>query len=110
MGAGEQTITVIQQRRSVVIAVAQIVYAEVFNRTVTLHLTDEKIECYGKLSELERKLPSVFFRCHRSYLVNLRYVRRFTGNELVLRGGERIPVARNRRKSLKDAVESRFHR
>ena len=43
-------------------------------------------------------------RCHRSYLVNLKWVSRFTRTELLLDTGKRIPVSRR----LADEVRKSF--
>nr|WP_235180972.1 LytTR family DNA-binding domain-containing protein [Nesterenkonia sp. AN1] len=41
----------------------------------SLKLTDDRVLVSFSLNELERRLQGHFFRVHRSYLVNLRYVR-----------------------------------
>jgi hypothetical protein len=51
--------------------------------------------------------PEVF-RCHRSYLVNLRHVASIEGNSQGYRlglGGHQVPVARNLAKALKERME-----
>ncbi|GAA0587190.1 PAS domain-containing transcriptional regulator [Caenispirillum bisanense] len=67
--------------------------------------------CALPLADLERRLdPAVFFRPHRSYLVNLRHVggfrRRDTGAELVMARpeGHAVPVSRSRVAALKDVL------
>ena len=35
-----------------------------------------------------------FVRCHRSYLVNLAYISRLSKTEVILDGGERLPLSR----------------
>lgn len=50
-----------------------------------------------KLSDIETKLEnSGFVRCHISYLCNLAYVQELRRTELVLQGGQRVPISRNR--------------
>ena len=51
-----------------------IVYAEVFNRKVIIHSMKDKIEYYGRMSDLEKQLGEDFFRSHRAYLVHFKYV------------------------------------
>ena len=44
-----------------------IVYCEIINRKVYLHLKDELVlDYYDKIETLERKLDERFFKCHRS--------------------------------------------
>ena len=37
-----------------------------------------------------------FFRCHKSYLVNLKYVDRYNRQEVILENGEKIVIAKRR--------------
>lgn len=53
-----------------------IVYAEVFDRKVIIHTMDADIEYYGKMKDLEQKAGDEFYRPHRAYLVNFKYVRK----------------------------------
>ncbi|WP_460689628.1 LytR/AlgR family response regulator transcription factor [Nesterenkonia suensis] len=52
-----------------------IVYASAARGYSSLKLGDERVLVSFSLNELERRLQGHFFRVHRSYLVNLRYVR-----------------------------------
>lgn len=54
------------------VRIRDIVYAEVFNRKVILHLKDGDIEYYGKLKDLEKKTGDDFCRTHRAFLANIR--------------------------------------
>ena len=64
-----------------------IIYAEVFNRKVMLHTTNEDIEYYGKLTELSEQAGTDFYRTHRAYLVNLKYVEKYTATTIWLEKG-----------------------
>lgn len=87
-----------------VVKVGEIYYCEVISRKVYLHLRHETLDYYSSLEELEAALPSQFFRCHRSYLVNLRYVHSCGQSALTLEGGAQIPVSRSRRQALAGAM------
>lgn len=74
-----------------------IVYCEVIDRKVYLHLKDASVlDYYEKLERLEKKLDERFFKCHRSYLINLEYLKSYRAGSACLAGGERIPVSRLR--------------
>lgn len=45
-------------------------------------------------------LSDTFFRCHRSYIVNLRHVQLYDKNEICLDNEERIPLSKRRYKSF----------
>ena len=36
-----------------------------------------------------------FFKCHRSYIVNMKYIEQFTKTQLVTKNGMHVPVSRN---------------
>ena len=69
------------------ISLDDIVYAEVFNRKVMLHTIRGDIEYYGKLTELSEMAGEDFYRTHRAYLVNLRYVEKYTATTIWLERG-----------------------
>lgn len=55
------------------------------------------------LGEIEEKLASFdIVRVHKSFLVNYKYVQRLETSELLLMGGERVPVSRNKSREIKD--------
>lgn len=58
------------------------------------------------IRELEERLAVFgggFFRIHRSYIVNLAYVNRISRREVLLDGGETLPVSRSRWEALNRA-------
>lgn len=69
------------------VLVKNITYAEVFNRKVMIHTQDEKIEYYGKLSELEDSLGDDFFRPHRAYLIHYKYVMKYDATSITMTNG-----------------------
>ena len=82
----------------------QIVCAEAFAHSTSLTLENGSCMLAEPISSLEQKLGRGFVRCHRSYLVNLKWVSRFTRTELLLDTGKRIPVSRR----LADEVRKSF--
>lgn len=64
-----------------------IVYAEIFNRKVMLHMQDGDVEYYGKLSELEKTLGEDFFRPHRAYLIHFKYVVKYDASSITMTKG-----------------------
>jgi len=67
------------------------------NKVAYAHHKDGMFQFYGQIGVLERQLQGKgFFRCHKSYLVNLAYVQSYTRQELVLDHGEKIAIAKRR--------------
>ncbi len=82
-----------------------ILYCEIINRKINLHLSDgSTVEYYGKISELEKSLDGSFFKSHRSYLVNLRHILSYSSNEITVSGDEKIPLSRSRKAALMNAL------
>ncbi len=66
---------------------SDIIYAEVFNRKVMLHTIHGDIEYYGKLTDLSEQAGADFYRTHRAYLVNLKYVEKYNASTVWLEQG-----------------------
>lgn len=71
-----------------------IYYIESNNRKIIIAMRDEKIECYGKISGMERELQEGFFRTHRGYLVNMKYVERYSRTEVQMKNGSRLLISK----------------
>ena len=78
----------------IMVNLALLLYAEVYGRKTILHMKDEIIEYYGQLSVLESLVGKDFYRIHRSYLVNMKYVEKYTKASVTLQSGENIPISR----------------
>ena len=88
-----------------VVLLSDIVYCEVLGRKIYLHKSDGTVsDYYDKLEDLERRVDGRFFKCHRSYLVNLDYVRGCQDGQVLLSLGERIPASRLRERELTQAL------
>ena len=72
-----------------------IVYAEVFNRKVVIHKLNENIEYYGKMTDLEAVAGDSFFRPHRAYLVNFKYVEKYDATTIYLEKGTVLMAKQN---------------
>lgn len=91
-----------------VVPFSEILCCEVLGRKVTIRRRDGAIEFYERLDRLEAQLDSRFFRCHRSYLVNLDCIRSCRGGAAVLLDGTEVLVARKREKPLAQALLDRM--
>lgn len=84
-----------------VVPLSDVVYCEVMGRKLYLHKQDGTVaDYYGRLEDLERRVDGRFFKCHRSYLVNLDYVRGCRAGQVLLSQGEAIPASRPREREL----------
>jgi len=77
------------------VMVNDIVYAEVFNRKVVIHRVNDEIEYYGKMSDLEAVAGDDFFRPHRSYLINFKFVEKYDATTIYLETGTALMAKQN---------------
>lgn len=87
--------------RHITVDFADIVYAEIFDRKIILHLLDSDIEYYGKMKELEEQAGDEFFRPHRAYLVNFNYIRKYDAATIELQKGQALMAKQNYREFVK---------
>ena len=77
-----------------------ITYIEISNHDIIVHVGAEQIRQWGTLSKLEAQLREAHFvRCSSSYLVNLKYVHKVRGDQLLV-GGDTLSISRPRRKEF----------
>jgi len=88
-----------------VVLLSEIMYCEVQGRKLFIHRTDGTvIDYYDRLEELEHRVDRRFFRCHRSYLVNLEHLKGCKGGTAYMDDGRTIPVSRLRSREFSDAI------
>lgn len=81
-----------------------ILYVEGMQNYVKLHFREEVLVIHQTMTSLENLLPgNLFFRIHRSYLINVAYIESVSGNRLFINGSE-LPVAAPKMKDLLDQV------
>lgn len=97
----DDCLTVKADRQWVKIAMTDIHYVEGWKEYVKIFTGTGKIITLESLNNLENTLPvDHFLRVHKSYIVAKNKVERLAGDELVLRDGARVPVARARKKEV----------
>lgn len=85
---------------------SDIEYTEARNKHVVFHLRDGRdIEALESFRSVEDRLAqnATFFKCHRSYQVNLRNIDHFDRTDIVMRSGACIPLSRSSKQGFQDA-------
>lgn len=85
---------------------SDIEYAEARNKHVVFHLRDGRdIEALESFRSVEDRLAqnATFFKCHRSYQVNLHNIDHFDRTDIVMRSGACIPLSRSSKQGFQDA-------
>ena len=103
--AGESSLLVQKGYESSIVLLEEIVFCEIIDRKVYLHLvSSEIIDFYERIENLETKLDSSFYRCHRSFLINLKYLKSYKNGTAYMEGGTEIPVSRLRSKEFSNVI------
>ena len=77
------------------IPLQDIFYFEVNQRIVTIHYTKGSFEFYSTMMRMEEQLYGKgFVRSHKSFLVNLRWIRAVDSNKVTLDNEESLPVGK----------------
>ena len=83
------------------IATDSIIYIEVFSHQVNMHTKSGVICPTMTLTELETLLNTfAFFRCHKSYLINLHHVSRILDGKIIMTNGDTVFLSRRRAKEF----------
>lgn len=88
------------------IPISWIYYVEVYSHDLCYHTAqgDIKPSSGQTMNQVERELAQYgFARCHNCYLINLHYVDEMSGTAVQV-AGNTLPVSRNRRKGLLEAL------
>ena len=91
-----------------VIDISKIRYLEVYQKELKFRLLKEEVITRGRMSEYGELLQMYgFAKTHKSFLINMAYIKRIGQNEIELEGVvEKIPLSRN----YKEALLSSFNK
>lgn len=94
--AGHKALALSKAGKTQVIPIHDILYGEVFNHQVCIHTEREVYEYSGTLDGLEKELDECFFRCHRSYIINISKVVGREEGMAMLSNGDKIFISRRK--------------
>ena len=95
-GEQQEKILVRTRERTETFRKMEILYAECQLKKLVIHAQDRSVAYYGKISALEKQLGVPFYRCHRSYLVNMSHIAGYNGESIRLTNGEQIYLSKER--------------
>ena len=102
---GEDSLLVQKGYEGRIIREEEIVFCEIIDRKIYLNLASgEVVDYYERIENLETKLGSHFFRCHRSYLINLKHLKGYKNGTACMDNGKEVPVSRLRSKEFSSVV------
>ncbi|MCI8409273.1 MAG: response regulator transcription factor [Lachnospiraceae bacterium] len=100
------------KEEEVCVEVASIIYVESMKNDVFYHILEHRNTNCLKVYKVREKIANVekelleegFFRCHRSYLVQLAAVESYNNLELTLSGNVQVPISRGRQEAFREAL------
>ena len=102
---GEDSLLVQKGYEGRIIRKNEIVFCEIIDRKIYLNLVSgEVLDYYERIENLETKLGGHFFRCHRSYLINLKHLKGYKNGTAYMDNGKEVPVSRLRSKEFSSVV------
>ncbi len=103
--AGSQSIVIRGFKKEFVVRLKDIFYFVSEKKYSCMVYREGERFCDIGLSCLEEMLKhNFFFRCHRSYLVNLENISKIEGN-IYMENGDEVPVSRRKSRQLKDSYQ-----
>ena len=98
----EECLTVVVKGKIHKILIKEIIYIEIFRKELTVFTEQEEYNIKISLEKIESGLKEhKFFRCHKSYLVNMKKIIEITNKSVITNRGE-VPLSRYRVKELKE--------
>lgn len=78
------------------VPINEIMYIEVAKKELTIYAKENSYKTKSSMDKVEKELEKFdFYRCHKSYLVNMKYIETIDKNEIII-NGNKIPVSKHR--------------
>ncbi len=101
--SSEQRVKVLIRSREKTVSVFadEIIYVDIYNHVLTFHTEQGNYETRGSMKDVTETLDgNNFVLCNKSYVVNLRHVQMVEGDDVIMTGGEKLPISRPRKKEF----------
>lgn len=98
----EEKIVVSYKGVTEVIAFSDIIYLESKAHQLYISTSFKKILVYKKLDDYEEIMQSSFVRIHKSFMVNMNFVKKIERTSVTLKDGTVLPVSKTKYQTTKD--------
>ncbi len=92
--ASEKRIRIVHDHRTDLIPVSQITYIEAQKQYILIWTGTETYRMKCTLTDIKTQLDEYFFRCQRSFIVNLWHVASISSGCVLLKDGSEVPISR----------------
>lgn len=98
----ESYIAVNEKNNTCKVKISEITYIEIQKRKMTIHTINEDYTINSSMSKLENELSKYnFYRCHKSFMVNIDFIKNIKQYIAILDNKEEVPISRYRFKETK---------
>lgn len=85
------------------IKINKIVYIEIQKKDMIIHTTSQNYELRMTMEKIQKELNTQnFYRCHKSFLININYIKIIKQNIAILENDIEVPISRYKFKELKN--------
>lgn len=84
------------KNESISLLYEDIIYLESMGHLVVIHVEGGDYYSYDRLEKMKESLPEQFVHCHKSYVVNMDYIRRIEKRKIILMNEKEIPISKAR--------------
>lgn len=97
-------ISIKSNKNTLVLPINEILYIEVIRKIIIIYMLKRKYEIEISLKKVEEQLLNYgFFRCHKSYIVNLKAISEIKDKNIIIDNYE-VPVSRAKYKELQEKL------
>lgn len=90
----ERRLRVTYDHRTDLLPFSQILYIEAQKQYVLIHTFDETYRMKRSFNKILEEFNKLFYKCQRSFCVNLSHITRIKSSSVLLKNGEEIPISR----------------
>ena len=110
MGELSSKIVIGYGKKNIKIDYNNIIYCIMFSPYIDICTVNDKFTIRKKISDMEKILPSdLFIRCHKSYLVNVKYIRQVTKKNIIMENKQVIPISRGKYDYVNEVFSDYFY-
>lgn len=100
----ENNLVVVNKGSVYKVEIDEITFIEVINKDIIIHTKNQTYNTKTNMKSIEKELIKYnFYRCHKSFLVNIKYVESIEQNTILV-NNIKIPVSRHRIKGFKNKL------
>lgn len=105
-----QFLTGKQKEDWIPVPIQDINYIESLQKRTWFYVNGEQFKTTTTLKELQTRLPNIFIRIHRSYIINIHYIKKITRDLssnflVVLKNGTELPISQSYINHLRTVLE-----